>query len=85
MTVFCLLSNEPIPAPQFELTVVANNVSYSHSEILILVGNSSLEVSLNSSILYQIFEKSSDINITCRVSNTEGSISKTTLIRACGR
>ena len=83
VTMFCLLSNEPIPTPQFEITVVAVNVRDSHSESLYVIGGNSS--SLNSTILDRIFEDSLVINVICQVSNSVGNDSETTLVRACGR
>ena len=84
LTVFCRLSNEPIPAPLFEITIVAITDGHSEPQFAFL-DDRSLDLSLTSVLLGQIFNSSSVINITCHIFNTLGSDSETTLVRACGR
>ena len=84
LTVFCQLSNEPIPAPQFEVTVSVA-ITDGHRQPPSIFSNRSLDISLNSTLLSEMFSSNSTINILCTVFNTLGGDSETTLIRACGR
>ena len=86
LTVFCQLSNEPIPAPLFEVTVTVVAITDDHSQPpSIFLSDRSLDISLNSTLLSEIFSSNSTINILCHVSNPLGGDNETTLIRACGR
>jgi hypothetical protein len=86
VTLICQLSNEPIPAPLFEIIVTVVATTDGHSEPqFVYLSDRSLDISLNSTLLSEIFSSNSTINIICHAFNTLGSDSETTLIRACGR
>ena len=84
MTVVCQLTNEPTPAPQFEMAVIV--VTDNDTETLLtMFSNSMLELTVNSTTLSLIFENNSVLNVVCNVSNSLGSDSEITLVRACGK
>lgn len=86
LTVVCQLSNEPIPAPLFEAIVTIIAITDGHNQPPSMFrSDRSLDVSLNSTLLSEIFSSNSTINILCHISNPLGGDNETTLIRACGR
>ena len=80
INVHCHLSNVPVPAPTFNMTVA----TIGEDGTIKLLSRKSEILFLNKTMLKTLFNNDSMVNVSCMVSNSFGSDILTTLIRVCG-